>query len=327
MIVDMHAHVIPKEFLARVREGDPRLTARLDTGADGQTWVIHQQGYRYPLLPGFHHLEARLADMDRAGVEVSILSVAPPLFYYTLPPREGGELAALLNDAVASLVARRPDRLAGMATVPLQDPEGAAAELERAVGLGLRGAHIGANVEGRQLDNPAFHPFFAAAEKLGVPLFLHPYYVGNKAGMEGYYLTNLLGNPFETTLAFAHLLFGGIFNRFPGLKVCLAHGGGFVPYQKGRLIHGHRVRAEPKAMGVTELPDWTEQVYFDTLLFDDGALRFLIDSVGAHRVMLGSDYPFDMGEENGAERVRALGLSRAEEQLVLGGTARELFGL
>lgn len=329
MVIDMHSHVIPMGLLDRIRRGDPDLEAMIKE-EHGVSFVVHHQGYSYPLLPGFvdNEVEARLQAMDRAGIDLAVVSVAPPLFYYWLPAELSLSIAQAVNDAIAQLVQKCPHRLLGMATVPLQDPRAAAMELERAkIKLGLRGVHIGANVEGKQLDDRVFRAFFEKAAQLKMPIFLHPYYIGNKAGLEKYYLTNLLGNPIETTIAACHLIFGGILADFPDLKICLAHGGGFLPYQIGRLRHGHRVRPEPKSAGLEVFSTFEEQIYFDTLLFDDRALRFLLDSVGASKVMLGTDYPFDMGERNPVARIRRLGLSRWEEKLVLAENARKFFGI
>jgi aminocarboxymuconate-semialdehyde decarboxylase len=235
--------------------------------------------------------------------------------------------AAIQNDQIAKLVAAHPERFLGIATLPMQAPELAAAELRRAVrGLKLRGAMIGSNVMGRNLDHPELEPLWAAASELGVPLLIHPVNVGAADRLRSYYLNNLIGNPLDTTIAAACLVFGGVLERHPGLEVCLVHGGGFVPYQGGRWAHGWQVRPEPK-VNIKQSPEpFIERFYYDTILHSPDSLAFLIGSAGPQRVLLGSDYPYDMGTGECVRQVRALSISEADKATVLATQAWSLLG-
>ena len=236
--------------------------------------------------------------------------------------------AALQNEEIAAVVRRHPGRFLGLGAVPLQAPQAAADELKRAMTqLGLRGAMIGTHVNGRNLDDRALDPFWAEAESLGAFIFVHPHRPARRAERLGaYYMKNFVGLPFETTIAGACLVFGGVLERYPALKICLSHGGGFVPYQAGRFQHGYDVRPEAKV----NLPDGPAasigRLYFDTLVHAKSTLEFLIGTAGPDRVLLGSDYPFDMGNLDCVARVRAAAIEPAARDLILGGYAESVLG-
>jgi aminocarboxymuconate-semialdehyde decarboxylase len=215
-----------------------------------------------------------------------------------------------------------------MATVPMQDPEAAVVELERVVSThGFRAVEIGTSIEGEQLSHARFRQFLRRVSELGILLFTHPYYVGPKQGLEDYYLTNLLGNPYDSTLMIANLIFSGTLDELPELKLCVAHGGGFAPYQIGRLQHGHRVRPEPRVNTETSPLQLLGRLFFDTITFYPQALRYLIDVVGARHVVLGTDAPFDMGDEDPLETIGAIpSLTDEEQGVILSETAYELLG-
>lgn len=301
-VIDIHAHVIPPALVDAMRNGTAPDGIRLEDRA-GKPWVVHRQGYQYPLLDAFHDVEARLEAMDGTGVDVAVLSIAPPLFLYWLSGAEGAAAAVAINDAIASMVKAAPDRFAGVATLPMQDPEAAVAELRRSVTeLGLRGAQIGANVEGLPLDDPSLFPILAEAQRLGVPLLIHPYYVGSTPGLDEFYLTNLQGNPWQTAVTASRLILSGLLDELPELKLVLFHGGGHLPYQIGRLDHGHRVR--PEAAKPRHAPsEYLRRFHFDSLTHSVEATRWLVDLVGSDRVMFGTDIPFDMGGGTFAEQL------------------------
>jgi aminocarboxymuconate-semialdehyde decarboxylase len=210
----------------------------------------------------------------------------------------------------------------------MQDPPGAAAELERAVTeLGLRGAAICTHVNGVDLDQRRFRVVFETAARLGAPIFLHPQNAGDVSRLEQYHLWNLLGFPMESAVAVSRLVMGGVFEALPGLRIVLAHGGGFFPYQLGRLDHGYASREELRARLPRPPSAYLEQIYADSLIHDGRALRFLLDRFGADHVVLGSDYPFDMGCEAPVDAVRDLGLAPEAERAVLGGTLARLLGV
>lgn len=314
--------------MVKAIEKDPEgLSARIE-GTGSTRRVVHDQGYAYPLLEEFTDPAAKLGAMDRKGIEISLLSPPPPLFYYWADAETGARTARLVNDGIASLVEAEPSRLRGMATVPLQDVGAAVEELERVVSVyGFRAVEIGTSVEGAQLADEAFKPFLRRAGELGVLLLAHPYYVGAKQSLEDYYLTNLLGNPYDSTVMIANLMFSGVLDELPGLKLCVAHGGGFAPYQIGRLDHGHRVRSEPREHTETAPSELLGRLFFDTVTFNPRALRYLVDLVGAEQVALGSDAPFDMGDEDPRSTVTSVpGLSERERETILSGTARRLLG-
>lgn len=325
MNIDFHSHVIPQAFVSAIESDPVRIAAHIE-GQGATRRVMHDQGYVYPLFPEFIDVGAKLAAMDRKGIDVSVLSPAPPTFTYWAERDVAVDVNRLVNDGVAEMVAMAPDRLRGMGIVPMQHPDAAVEELERIVKLyGFRAIEIGTGVEGAKLSEPRFRPVLRRAQDLGVFVFAHPYYVGNKSGLEDYYLTNLIGNPLETALMVADLMFSGTLDELPDLKIGLAHGGGFVPYQIGRLVHGHKVRSETRAKSASSPLELLRRFYFDSVVFEPQALGFLVNLVGAERVFLGTDAPFDMGDEAPIQTLAdAPGLTEAQRAQVAGDTARVL---
>ncbi|QRG04601.1 amidohydrolase family protein [Xanthobacter dioxanivorans] len=325
--IDIHSHVIPPAMVEAIAADPEGFAARVEGGGDNRR-MRHDQGYVYPLFAEFTDVKAKLAAMDRKGLDLSVVSPAPPMFYYWAEMDLAARAARLVNDGIADMVGQAPDRLRGMASVPLQYPELAMAELERVVAThGFKAVEIGTTIEGVQLADPRFRPFLRKARDLGVLVFIHPYYVGSKAGLENYYLTNLAGNPFDTTVSLANLIFSGALEELDGLKLLAAHGGGYLPYQIGRLVHGHKVRQEPRVNTTASPKDLMKQIYFDTIVFDPQALRHLIDVVGAPHVCLGTDAPFDMGDETPLESLDQVpGLTAQERAAITAGTAQALLG-
>jgi aminocarboxymuconate-semialdehyde decarboxylase len=256
-----------------------------------------------------------------------VLSATPQTYLYDQEAALGAATSRLQNDQIAKLVKAHPDRFMGIATLPMQAPERAAAELTRAVRqLGMHGAMIGSNIAGKNLDDPSFEPVWAAAAELGAFMMIHPANVAGADRLRSYYLANLIGNPLDTTIAAACLVFGGVLQRHPKLNVCLVHGGGFVPYQAGRWAHGWHVRPEPK-VNVKQSPEpWIDRFYYDTILHAKPQLEFLVSSVGASRVLLGSDYPYDMGTGECVRQVDALGIGDDSKAAILNGNATALLG-
>jgi aminocarboxymuconate-semialdehyde decarboxylase len=317
-VVDVHNHVIPSFVLEEAERG-ALFGLRVDDG-----WVVHPEGFRYPVTPDFWDPEEKLADMDAHGLDVAILSIAPTLFLYDEPATEAVAFARRANDAVAGMAATSP-RLAGLATLPLQDPSGAAEELRRSVEeLGLRGAQIGTSGADRlPLDDQALAPVLAEAERLGVPLMLHPYYVGLKPGLTDYYFTNSIGNPLDTCIAAARLIHAGTLDRHPGLRLVLVHAGGFLPYQLGRLDHAHAVRKEPRVEISAAPSSYLRRFWIDSITHADDALGFLESLIGTDRMVIGTDLPFDMADREPVERLRRAGI----DPDALGTVADELFRL
>jgi aminocarboxymuconate-semialdehyde decarboxylase len=325
-VIDAHAHVIPPALVDAMRDGLAPDGVRLEV-AGGRTWVVHRQGYRYPLPDDFHDVAARLATMDRHGIDAALLSIAPPLFLYWIEPEAGVAAARLINDAIAGMAAKAPGRFTGLATLPLQDPAAAVAELHRCVRThGFRGAQIGPHAEGVPLDGERLRPVLAAAADEGVPLIIHPYYVGSSPGLDDFYLTNLQGNPWQTAVCASRLILSGTLDALPGLDLVLVHGGGHLPYQMGRLDHGHRVR--PEAQGCVHPPSaYARRFHYDTLTHSPAAARWLIDQVGADRVVLGTDTPFDMGAGSLGTQLEGVQLDESGRQAIAHANAERLFGL
>jgi aminocarboxymuconate-semialdehyde decarboxylase len=269
-----------------------------------------------------------LEGLDRRRLDAAAIGPSPGQFFYWADPDLGEQIAQLMNDGIAALAKDHGDRMVGLGTLPMQDAERAARELERGVAhLGLRGVEICTHINGRDLDDPRFAPVFAAAARLGAPIFLHPQNWGEMRRLRDYHLWNLVGFPTETAVAAARLIVGGVFERCPDLKIILAHGGGYFPYQIGRLDHGYRVRSELHARLPRRPSEYLGGIYCDSLTHNALALRFLVDRLGDDHVVIGTDYPFDMGDETPVETVRACGLGREREARVLGGNLARLLRL
>lgn len=304
-VVDTHTHFIPIELVEFLRRGDGPPGLSVDERDAEDPLIVHDNGLRYPVFPLFHDPQAKLEQMDRDGIDVSVISLSPSLFLYWADPADTTRVHRLVNDAAAAFVSRAPTRLVALATVPLNDPPAAAAELERAQAeLGLRGAEIGTSVGEVMLDDPSLDPFFAAAEQLGMPLLLHPYtnmITPPGPALSGFHLANVVGNPLETFVAAARLIVGGVLDRHPGLRVQLVHAGGTFPYQLGRLDHAYGARTETKAIAQRAPSSYLGNFLFDTIAFDQRGLRFLIELTGPDRVLFGTDIPFDMADLSGLE--------------------------
>jgi aminocarboxymuconate-semialdehyde decarboxylase len=327
MRIDLHTHFIPAEFIEQVRQGRAIGNVAIQP-RDGQEWLIHQEGYRYPAMAELWSVEAKLQLMDHLGIDISVLSLQPALFFYWLEAGPVQEFCRQTNEALAEMVSRSGGRLYGLATVPLQDPAAAAIELRRAVlELGLRGVQVGTRMEQIPLDDPRFDPFFATAADLNVPVLLHPYRVGTRPEWADFYLANLIGNPLETCLVASRLIFSGWLDRHPQLTLILAHGGGFLPYQIGRLDHGFRVRAETKLHLSSPPSSYLRRFYYDTITHAAAPLKFLVELVGADRVVLGTDIPFDMADHHFADYLAAAKLDEQSIQTICSQNALRILGL
>lgn len=325
-VVDVHAHVIPPALVAMMRSGSAPDGITLDESGP-VPWVVHRQGYRYPLLDAFHDVPARLAQMDGAGTDFAVLSIAPPLFLYWTEVEGAASAARTINDAIAAMVAAVPARFAGLATLPMQNPGAAVTELRRCVGeLGMRGAQIGPHINDTPLDHDSLRPVLNTAQELGVPLVLHPYYVGSSPCLDDFYLTNLQGNPWQTALSASRLILSGTLDALPDLDLVLVHGGGHLPYQIGRLDHGYRVRPEAK-LPAHQPSHYLRRFHYDTLTHSTSSTSWLIERVGADRVLFGTDVPFDMGGGSFSEQLAGFNGSDDEVRAVASVNADRLFAL
>jgi aminocarboxymuconate-semialdehyde decarboxylase len=319
LVVDIHCHLAVPAAEAQIREAIPDFSFRMPFSSPASDAVT---GKLFAAIgPTLNGVEERLIDMDRLGIDVQAISPSPGQYFYFTEPDLGRELARTVNDGVAEAVASHPERLVGMGTVPLQSPELAIAEMRRCVNdLGLRGIEISSNVNGRELAEDAFRPFFAAAEELGILLFLHPLGFTQGQRLSEHYLNNIIGNPLESTIALSHLIFGGVLDAYPSLKLCVAHGGGFLPGYWGRMDHAWRAREDCRQHISCAPSTYLRKVWLDTLVFDKDELDSLIQTHGAEHLCLGTDYPFDMAEPDpvgfhdrleGDARARILGLNAA----------------
>jgi aminocarboxymuconate-semialdehyde decarboxylase len=273
--------------------------------------------------------EKKIRDMEEKRLTLSLLSSTPFAFFYQVENDLALALAQFQNDRLSDMVKKYPGHFAAMATLPLQAPGEALKELERAVRkLGLCGVEIGSHVGKRELGDEAFWPIYEALEDLGTPIFIHPHHVAGLDRLLDFYLNNLIGNPLDTTIAAANLIFSGTLERYPGLKIILAHAGGQFPYIIGRMEHGYQVRPECREKVHQPPMAFLKNFYFDIITHNPDALRYLIALVGSDHVLLGSDYPYDMGDPDPVETVSRLsGIEDEDRRKILRQNAVDLFGL
>jgi aminocarboxymuconate-semialdehyde decarboxylase len=317
--IDIHAHYFPQGYLDVLGEEGQKYNLAYRKEADA--FVLGPQRYETK----FTDLTLRLADMDARGVQMHALSLTAPMLYFA-EPAVSQRLAAAWNDGASAAHQAHPDRFVGLATLPMGDPDRAVDELNRASQLpGIRGVYLGTNIQDRDLDDPMFRPVFARIEALDLPVFLHPLKTtgGDRLGVKPYYLNNLIGNPLDTAIAAAHLIFGGVMDRYPKLAVSLPHSGGVMPILMGRWDHGAKVRPELKDMPRPP-SEYLRRFTYDTVSHSKPIMQFVISQVGVDRIMMGSDYCFDMGDEHPVEVVEALGLDSEARELVLRDTAAKL---
>lgn len=312
MNIDIHAHFVPADSLKVASEIGKRHGLELGKNDRGRE-IVSRDGKPFlnQLKAEFSDLDLRLSIMDSQGIDLQALSPASTYFFYWMAAEESLEYAQWLNDRLADAVAKYPTRLVALGSVPMQDGAKAVGELERAMTkLGLRGVEIATNINGRYFDDPGFNPFWEAAQALDALIFVHPNQVVGADRMKEFNLANLIGNPTDTSLAFAKLIFSGVLERYPRLRFLLAHAGGFLPYTWGRLDRGYRIQDSatakiPKAPG-----EYIKLLNFDTITHSTMALEYLVANFGADHVVLGSDYPYDMGDP---EPVASLHASRIDE--------------
>jgi aminocarboxymuconate-semialdehyde decarboxylase len=326
--IDVHAHILTEETIAILNREVPGYRLKL-RDIDGDFATLDMGAISYPKFPrGGWDLERRLRDMGRAKFDRQVLSVLPQTVAYEEEPALALTMSQIQNEHIAALVKRHADRFHGLGTVPLQSPDAAVTELRRCMGeLGLRGIMIGSNVRGRNFDDPELEPVWAAAAELGAFVFIHPTTTAAADRLKDYYLRNFIGNPLDTTIAAASLLFAGVLERHPHIKIFLSHGGGFLPYQAARFVHGWGEREESKKFLKVSPAASLGRFLYDTILHARQPLEFLIESAGADRVLLGSDYPYDMGQYDSVDLISSLSIGDGEKEKILGGNARRLLNI
>lgn len=325
--IDIHAHYFPEPYLKLIADHGKRCGTTVSSDPSGarfiQVGLLLRTG---PITKAFIDVDERLKEMDRQGCGMHVLSLTQPMVYWA-DDVLSMKLAVAFNDAASAAHRAHPERLLGFAVLPMQNAKLALEELERAAKLpGIRGIYMATAVRDRELSDRSFFPVYERMADLGLPLFLHPMMINNER-LKQYYLINLCGNPFDTAIAACHLIFGGIIDAFPKLQVCLPHGGGVLPILRGRLDRGFHIRSECKT--IPRAPsEYLKRFTYDTITYSDELLEDLIRLVGADRVMMGSDYCFDIAYEEPIKIVSGMkSLNEEQKSKILGGNARRLLRL
>jgi len=325
--VDIHCHYLNTEAAATVARHNP---AQFDFLARFSNELTREVNAKQVMerAAKLTSIETRLKDMDRMGIDVQAVSPAPHQTYYWCEPGEGAELARMVNERIAEIAAKWPERFVGLGTVPLQAPDLAVSELIYCIKtLGLRGVEINPSVNGMDLSDGrlGLDRFFSKVQELDVIVFMHPVGFTQGERLLDHYFNNVIGNPLETTVAASHLIFDGVMQRFPRLKIVLPHAGGYLAHYWARMDHAWRARPDCRTVIESKPSSYLEKFYFDSITFDRGMLGHLVERFGADHVLLGTDYPYDMGMEHPVEFISGTpGLSTKDKNEIMGGNAARL---
>jgi aminocarboxymuconate-semialdehyde decarboxylase len=325
--IDIHAHMFTPavEAVVRALPNWPEQERRRTEFVPSAT-AQYNAGMMAKIRAQMTDPARRLEDMDRMGVERQVVTPSPTQYYYWVDRESSAAIVAMQNEAVAKLCSANPERFIGMGTISLQFPDLACRQLHELVRLGLRGIQVSTQVVNRELADPAHEEVWSEVERLNLAVFIHPLGTTLGARVAPYYLSNIIGQPIETTIALSHIIFSGLLERHPDLRICAAHGGGYLPAYFGRTGHGYRVRQE--CGGLPHEPRvYLRRMYFDSLVYSADALRRLADEVGAERIVVGTDYPFDMGESAPVSLIEQARFTAAERDAILRGNALRLLGL
>lgn len=326
LAVDLHCHVhtpAADEIAKAEKHGDA-----LERYGNKRT-EEHQRKLRAELDRKLTSIDQRLADMDKMGIDVQAISTSPLQYYYGIDAGLGRQTSRAINERLAEIVASNPDRFVALGTAPMQDPKLAVAELEYCMKkLGFRGMELGTNVAGVEIADKRYEKLFAKAEELGAVLFLHPIGFTDTTRLTQHFLTNVIGNPLDTTVALAHIVFGGVLERYPKLKIVAAHGGGYMGHYPARMDHAYKVRPECHDHIKRSPSYYLKKIYYDTMVFEEKQLEHLVSLWGADHVVIGTDYPYDMGYYKPVDFVEGTkSLTRTEKEAIIGGNAAKLLGL
>ena len=327
MTIDVHSHVAVPEAAKFVKPHLDLATMPLVKFATPDTKALnqHQDADRASRMTRF---DERLTDLDEMGIDLQVVKPPPPQCYYTLPVEIADRAARMVNDGLAEYVARHADRFIAFGTVPLQDGAAAAIELERCVKqLGFKGVQVLTNVAGRELSHPGCAPFWAKAEQLGVLVVIHPNGFTQADRLSRFYFNNVIGNPLDTSIALHYLIFDGVLERHPNLKILAVHGGGYLAAYSGRIDHAWGARSDCRGDLPSPPSSYLRKVYFDSVVFTPHQLRYLLEVFGAARILMGTDYPYDMAESDPIAHLAAAELDAATVAAIAGGNVRYLLNL
>lgn len=323
--VDVHAHVLLPDVESLVAGLPGHAEAKeVDARRNGPAALAVNGPMVRARVPRMTDVALRLASMDAQGVDVQLVSPSPSHYHYWADEATAEKVYRLANEATAAHCAQAPDRLRGLGLVPLQHPDHLVRALDHALEQGLDGVEISSHAPGRELSDPAYEPFWSRAAERGAILFLHPFGCTLDERLDRWYLSNTVGQPTENAVALSHLIFSGVLDRHPGLKIVAAHGGGYLPTHIGRSDHAWSARSDAGACCAHPPSSYLRRLYFDSLVHDPHVLRELVRVAGADRVLLGSDFPFDMGTEDPVAALRAARLPDADFHAVRGGNAAAL---
>ena len=326
--VDIHCHIHVPAADAQLRELTPDVGPGTVIDSNPMTAEINRQ-LQQTILPQLTDPAVRLADMDRQGIDVQAISSSPFHYNYAYPAEVGRATCRTVNDRLAEVVGGHPERFVGLGLVPLQDPDMAVVEFDRCIDeLGFKGIEISTNVNGRELTRAGLEKLFARVEERDALIFMHPIGTSYQERMDDHYFRNLIGHPVESALAVGHLVFDGYLKRYPGLKICIAHGGGYAPAYVGRFDHPYHLRDDCR-VNIDQPPsEYMKKLYFDSVVFTEHQLRYLIETWGPDHIVVGTDYPYDMAEPDPVGHVNSVqGLNDEAKAQVMGGNAAKLLNI
>jgi aminocarboxymuconate-semialdehyde decarboxylase len=325
--IDIHSHVAVPAAGAYVAQQNARVSPGLHNFQSAETAAVNAK-QDADLKTRIVEFEPRLRNLDAMGIDMQVIKPPPGQCYYTLSEEAGVKAAQLVNDGIAEYCAKQPDRLIPFGTVPLPYGEEAAKELERIAGLGFKGVQILTNIDGKELSDPVAAPFWKKAEELGLLVVIHPNGFTDGERLKRFYFNNVIGNPLETTIALHYLIFDGVLERHPKLKLLAVHGGGYLGSYYGRIDHVWGARSDAHADLPKPPTSYLKQIYVDTVVFSEGQLKALVETFGADHVVMGTDYPFDMADYDPIGHVASIdAFDSATVGKIVGGNTKRILGL